>query len=139
VYGNGSNIRDWLYVEDHARGLITLLRNGRLGEKYNFGGDSERTNIEVVKLICDILDRVAPTRRPRRSLIIFVADRRGHDRRYAMDASKARSELGWAPLFSFDNGLEQTIKWYLDNPQWWMPLREHVYKGERLGLVARAS
>jgi dTDP-glucose 4,6-dehydratase len=139
VYGNGSNIRDWLYVEDHARGLITLLRNGRLGEKYNFGGNSERTNIEVVKLICDILDRVAPTRRPRRSLIIFVADRRGHDRRYAMDASKARSELGWAPLFSFDNGLEQTIKWYLDNPQWWMPLREHVYKGERLGLVARAS
>lgn len=139
VYGNGSNVRDWLYVEDHARGLITLLKNGRLGEKYNFGGNSERTNLEVVKLICDILDRTVPTRQPRRSLVTFVADRRGHDRRYAMDASKARSELGWEPLFSFESGLEHTIRWYLDNPEWWMPLREHVYRGERLGLVAKAS
>jgi dTDP-glucose 4,6-dehydratase len=139
VYGNGSNVRDWLYVEDHARGLITLLKNGRLGEKYNFGGNSERTNLAIVKLICDILDRIAPGRRPRRSLITFVADRRGHDRRYAMDASKARSELRWEPLYTFESGLEHTIRWYLDNPEWWMPLREHIYRGERLGLVARAS
>jgi len=139
VYGNGLNVRDWLYVEDHARGLITLLKTGRLGEKYNFGGNSERTNLDVVKLICDILDRIAPTRRPRRSLVTFVADRRGHDRRYAMDASKARFELGWEPLYSFESGLEHTINWYLHNPEWWMPLREHVYRGERLGLVAKAS
>jgi dTDP-glucose 4,6-dehydratase len=139
VYGNGSNVRDWLYVKDHARGLITLLKNGRLGEKYNFGGNCERTNIEVIELICDILDRIAPTRRPRRSLITFVTDRRGHDRRYAMDASKARAELGWQPSYSFESGLEHTIKWYLHNSDWWLPLRETVYSGERLGLIAKAS
>ena len=139
VYGTGSNVRDWLYVEDHARGLITLLEKGRLGEKYNFGGNSERTNLVVVELICDILDRIAPTRGPRRSLITFVADRRGHDRRYAIDASKAQAELGWQPLYSFESGLERTIKWYLHNSEWWIPLRERVYGGERLGLVAMAS
>jgi dTDP-glucose 4,6-dehydratase len=139
VYGNGSNVRDWLYVEDHARGLITLLEKGRPGEKYNFGGNSERTNLDVVKLICDILDHIAPTHRPRQSLITFVADRRGHDRRYAIDASKARAELGWEPSYSFESGLERTIKWYLHNSEWWIPLREHVYRGERLGLVAKAS
>jgi dTDP-glucose 4,6-dehydratase len=139
VYGTGVNVRDWLYVEDHARGLIALLEKGRLGEKYNFGGNSERTNLAVVELICDILDRVAPTRRTRRSLITFVADRPGHDHRYAIDASKARAELGWHPLYSFENGLERTIKWYLHNLEWWVPLRERVYGGERLGLVAKAS
>ena len=139
VYGTGSNVRDWLYVEDHARGLITLLEKGRLGEKYNFGGNSERTNLVVVELICDILDRIAPTSGPRRSLITFVADRRGHDRRYAIDASKAQAELGWQPQYSFESGLERTIKWYLHNSEWWIPLRERVYGGERLGLVAMAS
>ena len=139
VYGTGSNVRDWLYVEDHARGLIALLEKGRLGEKYNFGGNSERTNLIVVELICDILDRIAPTRRPRRSLITFVADRPGHDHRYAIDASKAHAELGWQTLHSFESGLERTIKWYLHNSEWWIPLRERVYGGERLGLVAMAS
>ena len=139
VYGAGSNIRDWLYVDDHARGLIALLRKGRLGEKYNFGGDSERTNLNVVELICDILDRIAPTRQPRRSLITFVPDRPGHDQRYAIDASKARAELEWRPVHSFESGLERTINWYLHNSQWWTPLRERVYGGERLGLVAMAS
>jgi dTDP-glucose 4,6-dehydratase len=139
VYGAGSNIRDWLYVDDHARGLIALLRKGRLGEKYNFGGNSERTNLNVVELICDILDRIAPTRQSRRSLITFVPDRPGHDQRYAVDASKARAELEWRPVHTFESGLERTIKWYLHNSQWWTPLRERVYRGERLGLVAMAS
>ena len=139
VYGTGNNVRDWLHVEDHARGLVTLLKRGRAGEKYNFGGDSERTNLDVVELICDILDRVAPTRRPRRSLITFVADRPGHDRRYAIDASKVRTELGWRPQHSFASGLESTIRWYLHNSQWWLPLRRHVYDGERLGLIKKAS
>jgi dTDP-glucose 4,6-dehydratase len=135
IYGSGSNIRDWLYVEDHARGLIALLERGRCGEKYNFGGDSERTNLSVVELICDILDRIAPEHRSRRSLINFVADRPGHDLRYAIDASKAQGEFGWKPLQSFEAGLERTILWYLQNREWWEPLRNRVYGGERLGLV----
>ena len=139
IYGTGSNIRDWLHVEDHARGLITLLEKGRPGEKYNFGGGSERTNLQVVRLICDILDRIAPTGRVRRSLIAFVADRPGHDMRYAIDASKAYAELGWSPQYSFESGLEHTIKWYLHNSHWWLPLREKVYAGERLGLLAKAG
>ena len=139
VYGAGTNIRDWLYVDDHARGLITLLENGHLGEKYNFGGNSERTNLNVVELICDILDRIAPTRRLRRSLITFVTDRPGHDQRYAIDASKAHAELGWRPQQSFESGLERTINWYLHNSDWWIPLRARVYDGERLGLIAKAS
>ena len=139
VYGTGSNIRDWLHVEDHARGLIMLLDKGRLGEKYNFGGNNERTNLAVVELICDILDRIVPTRRPRRSLITFVVDRPGHDQRYAIDASKAQAEIGWQPHYSFESGLEQTIKWYLQNSAWWTPLRDNVYNGERLGIVAMAS
>jgi dTDP-glucose 4,6-dehydratase len=138
VYGTGSNVRDWLYVDDHARGLITLLEKGRPGEKYNFGGGSERTNLEVVNRICEILDRVAPTGRPRRNLITFVHDRPGHDHRYAIDASKAHAELGWQPQYSFEDALELTVKWYLENSQWWAPLRAHVYKGERLGLLATA-
>jgi dTDP-glucose 4,6-dehydratase len=135
VYGHGSNVRDWLYVDDHADGLITLLGCGRPGEKYNFGGNSERSNLDVVELICDILDRVVPAPQERRSLIRFVADRPGHDLRYAIDASKARRELGWAPKGTFETGIEQTVRWYLDNRSWWAPSRTHVYKGERLGLV----
>ena len=134
VYGKGANVRDWLYVEDHARGLITLLQKGRLGESYNFGGDSERTNLTVVETICDIIDRLQPGAQPRRKLITFVTDRPGHDARYAMDASKVRRELGWSPSLDFETGLERTIAWYLANAEWWKPLRERVYGGERLGL-----
>ncbi|ABE63800.1 dTDP-glucose 4,6-dehydratase [Nitrobacter hamburgensis X14] len=135
IYGRGRNVRDWLYVDDHADGLIALLRCGSPGEKYNFGGNSERTNLEVVELICDTLDCMMPAPDERRSLIRFVADRPGHDLRYAIDASKARRELGWAPKGTFEKGIEQTVHWYLDNRSWWAPSRAHVYKGERLGLV----
>jgi dTDP-glucose 4,6-dehydratase len=139
VYGTGSNVRDWLYVEDHAQGLIALLKNGRSGEKYNFGGDSERTNLSVVELICDTMDKLLPGGRPRRSSIDFVTDRPGHDLRYSIDASKAQSELGWKPSQRFETGLERTILWYLENRQWWEPLRNRIYAGERLGLTATAS
>jgi dTDP-glucose 4,6-dehydratase len=134
VYGNGSNVRDWLHVDDHARGLIMLLEHGKPGEKYNFGGDSERSNLCVVEQICETLDRLLPERDARRKLIKFVADRPGHDLRYAIDASKARRELGWSPQESFESGLESTVRWYLDNRAWWQPIRERVYGGERLGL-----
>jgi dTDP-glucose 4,6-dehydratase len=135
VYGNGSNVRDWLHVDDHARGLIMLLEHGKPGEKYNFGGDSERSNLCVVEQICETLDRLLPERDARRKLIKFVADRPGHDLRYAIDASKARRELGWSPQESFESGLESTVRWYLDNRTWWQPIRERVYGGERLGLL----
>jgi dTDP-glucose 4,6-dehydratase len=135
VYGAGANVRDWLFVEDHAEGLATLLDRGKPGEKYNFGGDSERTNLAVVELICDILDQIAPLDRPRRSLITFVPDRPGHDLRYAIDASHAHQQLGWQPRENFETGLERTIKWYLGRRDWWTPLRQSVYGGERLGLV----
>ena len=139
VYGDGSNIRDWLYVDDHVIGLTTLLERGHPGEKYNFGGDSERTNLSVVKLICDVLDRLVPMTRPRRSLVKFVTDRPGHDLRYAVDTSKATIELGWKPKECFESGLERTICWYLDNRDWWEPLRKRVYRGERLGLLEPAQ
>ena len=135
VYGDGSNVRDWLYVDDHVRGLVAVLECGQAGEKYNFGGVGERTNLAVVGQICDILDRLMPQRSNRRSLITFVADRPGHDYRYAIDASKARRELGWRPQETFDSGLERTVRWYLENPSWWEPLRRGIYAGERLGLV----
>lgn len=135
VYGQGTNVRDWLYVEDHAEGLITLLSKGQPGEKYNFGGDSERTNLEVIERICSTLDEVNPASQPRRSLIKFVADRPGHDLRYAIDASKAHRELGWRPRQTFDDGIEKTVHWYLENNAWWGPSRQTVYKGERLGLA----
>jgi dTDP-glucose 4,6-dehydratase len=135
VYGDGSNVRDWIYVEDHVEGLVTLLTRGMPGEKYNFGGDSERTNLAVVQQICDLVDALRPSDTPRRALITFVADRPGHDLRYAIDASKARRDLGWRPSVSFEAGLESTVRWYLDNPGWWQPLRRGVYDGARLGLL----
>lgn len=137
VYGNGSNVRDWLYVEDHARALHLILTKGRSGEKYNVGGRNERTNLAVVEAICDMLDQMAPARAPRRRLITFVSDRPGHDLRYAVDASKLEGELGWRAGENFESGLAKTVRWFLDNRDWWEPLRQGVYAGERLGLVAR--
>jgi len=136
VYGTGHNIRDWLYVEDHARALHLVLQRGRLGEKYNIGGRNERRNIDVVHRICDTLDRLAPGKKSCRELITFVADRPGHDHRYAIDASKLETELGWRAQENFESGIEKTVRWYLANEWWWRPLREKVYSGERLGLAA---
>ncbi len=137
VYGDGSNVRDWLYVEDHARALHMILTRGRIGDTYNVGGRNERTNLAVVHRICDSLDRCRPRDdgRSRRSLIRFVTDRPGHDQRYAIDAGKLERELGWRALNDFDSGIDRTIAWYLDNTNWWQPLRNKVYGGERLGLL----
>jgi dTDP-glucose 4,6-dehydratase len=134
VYGRGDNVRDWLYVEDHARGLHAVATRGRPGESYNIGGDGERTNLEVVNAICDLLDELAPRYRPHRVLISFVTDRPGHDRRYAMDAGKIRRELGWQPRESFESGLRKTVQWYLDNRWWWEPIWAERYRGTRLGI-----
>ena len=135
VYGDGSNIRDWLYVEDHAKALSLIATKGRLGETYNVGGRNERTNLHVVERICDVLDRLVPAGRPRRELIKFVTDRPGHDHRYAIDATKLEDELGWRAEENFESGLAKTVRWYLDNADWWTPLRKSVYSGERLGLA----
>jgi len=136
IYGQGDNIRDWLFVEDHARALALIANEGRLGETYNVGGRNERTNLQVVEAICDTLDRLVPGERSRRELITFVADRPGHDHRYAIDATKLETELGWRAEETFETGLEKTIHWYLGNEDWWRPLRKSVYSGERLGLPA---
>lgn len=138
VYGTGDNIRDWLYVEDHANALNLVLRFGQAGERYNIGGNNERTNLQVVEAICDYLDEIVPSNAlaKRRDLITFVADRPGHDRRYAVDAGKISDELGWSPAETFDTGLRKTINWYVENEVWWRPLRETVYAGERLGLLS---
>ncbi len=135
VYGAGENIRDWLYVGDHARALFTVATKGKPGEKYNVGGRNERRNIDVVRRICALLDELRPQGAPHDRLIEFVADRPGHDQRYAIDASKLEAELGWRADETFETGIEKTVRWYLDNEWWWRPLREKVYQGERLGLV----
>ena len=135
VYGDGSNVRDWLFVEDHARALQLIATKGRLGETYNVGGGNERTNLQVVQGICDELDAMVPAARPRRELIRFVTDRPGHDHRYAIDATKLETELGWRAQENFESGLSKTVRWYLDNPGWWSSLRNSVYSGERLGLA----
>jgi len=136
VYGQGVNRRDWLHVEDHVRGLCLALEKGRPGEKYNFGGEAERSNIEVVRTICTILDRLRPAadKKSRDRLIEFVADRPGHDLRYAIDASRARSELGWRAQEVFESGLEKTVRWYLENSDWHERALRGRYGGERLGL-----
>ena len=138
VYGDGSNVRDWLYVEDHARALALIALNGKVGESYNVGGHNEKTNLEVVQAICAILDEVAPNERigPRQNLITFVRDRPGHDQRYAIDPTKIGRELGWVPQETFETGLAKTVRWYLDNSPWWERIRSGVYRGERLGQVA---
>ncbi|MDE2620053.1 MAG: dTDP-glucose 4,6-dehydratase [Sphingomonadales bacterium] len=134
VYGRGENVRDWLYVEDHARALDLIVATGRPGETYNVGGRNERRNIDVVERICAVLDTLVPAERPRSELITFVTDRPGHDARYAIDATRLETELGWRAQEDFDSGIEKTVRWYLDNEWWWGPLRER-YDGERLGLT----
>jgi dTDP-glucose 4,6-dehydratase len=138
VYGKGENVRDWLYVEDHARALDLIAERGRVGETYNVGGRNERRNIDVVRKICSVLDSVTPGDRPREELIEFVTDRPGHDARYAIDATKLENELGWAARENFDSGIETTVRWYLENDWWWRPLRDQ-YAGERLGLLKAAK
>ena len=138
VYGNGTNIRDWLYVEDHARALDVICERGRVGETYNVGGRNEWRNIDVVKRVCSIMDEYRSTSAPHESLIQYVTDRPGHDARYAIDATKLETELGWKAQEDFSSGIEKTVQWYLTNEWWWAPLRKG-YSGERLGLVLRVS
>jgi dTDP-glucose 4,6-dehydratase len=139
VYGNGSNVRDWLFVEDHARALHLIVTKGRVGEKYNVGGSNERSNIQVVRRICELMDRFSASSAPHDRLISFVEDRPGHDKRYAIDAAKIQTELGWRAQETFESGLEKTVRWYLDRQDWWAPLRSGVYRGERLGLVGSSG
>ena len=132
VYGKGENIRDWLYVEDHAAALLTVIENGVIGETYNIGGHNELTNIDLVRMLCRFMDELRPKPQKHEDLITFVTDRPGHDLRYAIDASKIQHELGWAPSVTVDQGMRKTVEWYLDNPQWWEKLRTKA--GGRLGL-----
>jgi dTDP-glucose 4,6-dehydratase len=137
VYGRGENVRDWLFVDDHVRALVAIAERGRPGESYNVGGNCERANIDVVRAICGLMDELVPDRGlgARESLITFVADRPGHDLRYAIDASKMRSELGWTPQETFETGIDKSVRWYLANRVWWERLRQTGYRGERLGLA----
>jgi dTDP-glucose 4,6-dehydratase len=139
VYGDGSNVRDWLYVEDHVRALVLAVERGTPGETYCVGGRSEMRNLEVVHAVCDLLDQRRPGNRKRRELIRFVTDRPGHDHRYAIDPSRIERELGWRAQESFASGIARTVDWYLANEWWWRPLRERVYGGERLGLLPAAA
>jgi dTDP-glucose 4,6-dehydratase len=138
VYGEGKQIRDWLYVEDHARALVKVVMEGEIGETYNIGGHNEKQNIEVVKTICSILDELRPEHpnaiNSYAELITYIADRPGHDARYAIDASKINRELGWVPKESFDTGIRKTVEWYLNNEDWWSRVLDESYQGERLGL-----
>jgi dTDP-glucose 4,6-dehydratase len=136
VYGDGRNVRDWLYVEDHARALISVLQHGRVGETYNIGARCERTNLDVVEAVCDVLDNIVPGNSgPRRTSIKFVDDRPGHDRRYAIDATKLERELGWRAEASFESGIEKTVKWYVAERQWWRAILERGYKVRRRGMA----
>lgn len=136
VYGDGKQIRDWLFVEDHAKALFTVLEKGKVGETYNVGGDSEKQNIEVVKNICAYLDEYLPDSKfkPHAQLITYVTDRPGHDRRYAIDCSKLKNNLGWKQEESFETGIKKTVKWFLDNQTWVKQVLTNKYSGERLGL-----
>ena len=138
IYGNGTQIRDWLYVEDHARALVTVVTQGKVGETYNIGGHNEQKNINVVECICKLLEELAPNKpsnvKNYRDLMVFVTDRPGHDMRYAIDASKIERELGWVPLETFETGLRKTVLWYLNNPSWWQRVLSGEYKLERIGV-----
>jgi len=138
VYGDGAQIRDWLFVEDHARALYEVVTKGVIGETYNIGGHNERKNIDVVKTICSILDQLVSDKPAGlthfNELITFVKDRPGHDMRYAIDASKIERELGWTPVETFESGILKTVKWYLENETWWKRVQDGSYAGERLGL-----
>lgn len=139
IYGDGSNVRDWLYVEDHADALLLVLEKGAVGRTYNIGGENERSNLALVTTICEILDRLRPRAdgRPYSELITFVEDRPGHDARYAIDPSRIREELGWRPSVTIEEGLEKTVRWYLDNEEWWRPLMQRQGVGQRLGSGKR--
>lgn len=141
IYGKGDNVRDWLYVDDHARALVTVLTEGRVGETYNIGGHNEKTNIEVVHTLCDLLDELVPDspHQPHKSLIHFVTDRPGHDHRYAIDASKIEKELGWKPAETFETGLRKTVEWYIANQEWCEKAVADRYAGERLGLDPKVA
>ncbi|HWD58792.1 MAG TPA: dTDP-glucose 4,6-dehydratase [Stellaceae bacterium] len=141
VYGKGDNVRDWLYVEDHARALYQVLTEAKSGASYNIGGDGERKNLEVVTQICALLDEMLPDSpyRPHQKLITFVTDRPAHDRRYAMDATRIARDLGWRPRETFDSGLKKTVRWYLDNRWWWEPIWYGRYGGDRLGTAPAAA
>ncbi len=133
VYGDGKQIRDWLYVEDHARALILVAQQGSIGDTYNIGGHNEKQNLEVVHTLCDLLDELRPATSSYRDLITYVKDRPGHDVRYAIDAGKIERELGWTPVETFETGLRKTVQWYLDNSVWWQRVQDGSYQGERLG------
>ncbi len=136
VYGKGENVRDWLYVEDHADALLTVLEKGKLGRSYNIGGENEAKNIDIVRTICAALDEKRPGNQPYTEQITFVTDRPGHDMRYAIDPSRIRNELGWRPSVTLEEGLEKTVQWYLDNEDWWRALQDRQGVGERLGVKA---
>lgn len=139
IYGDGSNVRDWLYVEDHADALLLVLERGQNGRSYNIGGENERSNLQLVRTICGILDRLVPREAGTYAdLITFVTDRPGHDARYAIDPSRIRQELGWRPSVTVEEGLERTVRWYLDNESWWRPLLERRGVGQRLGTGDKA-
>lgn len=136
IYGDGSNVRDWLYVEDHADALLLVLEKGELGRTYNIGGENERSNLELVQTLCGILDELRPAETSYSDLITFVTDRPGHDARYAIDPTRIREELGWRPSVTVEQGLRKTVEWYLANEDWWRPLQERHSVGERLGTKA---
>ena len=133
IYGKGENVRDWLYVEDHADALLTVLQCGTPGRSYNIGGENEARNIDIVQMICALLDQQRPAAKPYSDLITYVTDRPGHDQRYAIDPSRIREELGWRPSVTLEQGLEKTVAWYLDNQDWWQPLLDREGVGKRLG------
>ncbi|WP_282026883.1 dTDP-glucose 4,6-dehydratase [Limimaricola cinnabarinus] len=139
IYGRGENVRDWLYVEDHADALLTVLERGAVGRSYNIGGENERTNLDLVRMICAILDELRPAAMPYAEQIAFVADRPGHDARYAIDPTRIRQELGWQPSVTVEEGLRRTVEWYLDNEDWWRPLQARDGVGARLGTGRGAA